>query len=246
MAQLIKNPKRIAKDHISLFIEMDGTEPLPGQFVNIKIGSDSDPLIRRPFSVYNYENNLYELVVRIVGRGTEIISEMKPGPIDILGPLGKGFTIIESGHALLVGGGVGNAPLYFLARALKEKGVAVTCIYGAASKEFIYKLDDFEKICDTVHVTTDDGSQGVKGFSTDLMKDLVAETKFDMIYTCGPEVMMAGVTKISGDISLEVSMENYFGCGVGICSGCVFDTPDGYKRACVDGPVYNGKEVIWS
>jgi len=245
MAKLISSPQKIAEDHISLTIEMDGDAPIAGQFVNIKVGSDTDPLIRRPFSVYNFENNQYELVVRIVGRGTELLNDMQPGPIDIIGPFGKGFTIIDSGHALLVGGGVGNAPLYYLARALKQKGITVTCIYGAASKDFIYKREDFEKVCDILHVTTDDGSQGFKGFSTDLMKDLVSENTYDMIYTCGPEIMMEGVTKLSGDIPVEVSLENYFGCGVGICSGCVFDTPDGYKRACIDGPVYNGKEVIW-
>ncbi len=124
MAQLLERPLKVAEDHYLLKIQTDSTEPaLPGQFINIRVSESTDPLVRRPFSIYNREKDILEIIIQVVGKGTSILCNAEPGPLDILGPLGKGFTLLEKGSALLVGGGVGNAPLYLLARELKEKGI---------------------------------------------------------------------------------------------------------------------------
>jgi len=135
---LIEKPIHVATDHVLLRIRTDFTDSQPGQFVNIRPTAGSDPLVRRPFSIFNQDESVIELVIKVIGRGTRLIAAFEPGPVDMLAPLGKGFTVTTGKHALLVGGGVGNAPLYYLARKLKDAGNRVTFIYGARSEEYIY------------------------------------------------------------------------------------------------------------
>jgi dihydroorotate dehydrogenase electron transfer subunit len=243
---LIGKPEIVAKDHYLLKIKIPGDKPLPGQFINIRIGAGTDPLLRRPFSIYDFKNEITDIVMRVVGRGTDILKDHEPGDIDVLGPLGKGFTLEQNSNVLLVGGGVGTAPLYYLAKELKLKDCNVTLIYGASNKEFIYCDKDYETVSDKIIFSTDDGSRGEKGTAADSMKNLLKGNNFKRIYTCGPEKMMESVFSLGRDYApVEVSMENYFGCGIGVCAGCTVMTKDGYKRACIDGPVFNGADVFF-
>lgn len=246
MIKLMEKPQKIATDHYLLKLSGFTENSKAGQFINIKVGTGTDPLLRKPFSIFNHEDDLMEIVIRVVGKGTKILSEIEPTQLDILGPLGNTFTIPKNKKVLLIGGGVGNAPLYNLAKSLKKEGNTIDFIYGAKSKEFIYIPERFESTTDNFYITTDDGTAGEKGFVTDKMKFLCESNNYDLIYTCGPTVMMKNVSKLAPKETLvEVSVENYFGCGVGLCVGCTVETVDGFKRACVDGPVFNSKKILW-
>lgn len=248
MAQLIEQPREVARGHFLMRIDIGASGAAPGQFANIRIGASMDPLLRRPFSIHNQNGTVIDIVIRVVGKGTAWLWEhAKPGAIDVLAPLGRGFTIIENGKALLVGGGVGNAPLYYLARKLRERGTRISYVYGARSEDCVYLRDRYESAADEMRIVTDDGSCGGKGFATDVAAELGAKTDFDAVYVCGPTVMMAKTASIFREKKalLQVSVENYFGCGVGLCSGCTVETVDGNRRACVDGPVLDGRSIEW-
>ena len=246
MAILKSSPETVSRDHVLLTLTETGRIPLPGQFVNIRVNKGTDPLLRRPFSIFDFTNNRMEIVVRIIGKGTSLLASALPGEMDILGPLGKGFTIEKNKHVLLVGGGVGNAPLMYLARVLKENGCDVTFLYGARSKEYIYLADRFRSASNRFMVVTDDGTEGEKGFVTDVADKLLKSEKFDRIYTCGPTAMMRVLwEKVNGKVPLEISVENYFGCGVGLCVGCTVQTSCGFQRACMEGPVFDASVIEW-
>ncbi len=248
MAHLIEKPAIVARDHYLLRIDIEGACSLPGQFLNVRVGTGTDPLIRRPFSIFFQDGRIQELVVRVVGKGTRLLCESQPGPFDVITPLGRGFTLMEKGRALLVGGGVGSAPLYYLARRLKEAGCRVVMVYGARSREYVFLEERFREALDELVITTDDGTQGEKGFVTDTAARLMGREAFDRIYTCGPTVMMARLMETVGKegLPVEVSLENYFGCGIGLCSGCTVETIKGLRRACVDGPVMDGRLIVWN
>lgn len=246
MATLLNTPEKVAKDHYLMTIRIDSPGINPGQFVNIKIGEGTDPLLRRPFSIYDREGDTLRIVIRVIGRGTELLSVMTPGDINILGPLGRGFTIEDNRAVLLVGGGVGNAPLLYLAKELKKAGNRVTYIYCSRGAEYIFGENEFRNAVDRFIITTDDGSAGIKGFATDVASDIISDPGFERVYCCGPDPMMEKTAKLADPGTMvEVSVENYFGCGVGLCAGCTVDTTDGYRRACVDGPVFDGRKILW-
>ncbi len=246
MATLLNVPELVSKDHYLLTIEMKNSTFKPGQFLNIKTTEGTDPLLRRPFSLYNADGEKAFIVVRVIGKGTGLICDMKPGEINVVGPSGNGFTIEKGKNVLLIGGGVGNAPLYYLMKELKEKGNKVTYIYCARNKDFVFEKNKYQSLADEFILTTDDGSDGVKGFATDVMADKISMKGYDRVYTCGPDPMMEKTVRlVDADTPVEVSVENYFGCGVGLCVGCTVDTTSGYKRACVDGPVFDGRTVLW-
>ena len=246
MATLLSMPEMVAKDHYLMTIKMDCPSIKPGQFINIRTNEGTDPLLRRPFSIYDADGSIIRVVIRVVGRGTELLCKMEPGEINMLAPLGNGFTVEKAGEVLLVGGGVGNAPLLYLARELKRAGNRVTCIYCARSSEYIFGEDEFRAAADDFILTTDDGSAGIKGFATDVAADVISDSRFRRVYCCGPDPMMEKTVRlVHADAKVEVSVENYFGCGVGICVGCTVDTTEGYLRACVDGPVLDGRIILW-
>jgi len=236
---------QVAHDHYLLTFRTDIQSSVPGQFINIKVGSYTDPLIRRPFSLFDHNGNTMKVVVRVVGKGTRAIVSTNPGTIDCIGPLGKGFSIVSGKKALLVGGGVGNAPLYYLATMLSKNNTDVTYIYGARSQKDIFLLDSYQEISNKLIVTTDDGSFGLKGTPVEAAKSICGDSSFDIVYTCGPEIMMKRLSQELSHINIEASLERYFGCGVGLCSGCAVATRDGYKRACIDGPVFDAHTVMW-
>ncbi len=247
MPLLLEKPLEISRDHYLLRITCPGINTLPGQFANIRIGPQTDPLLRRPFSIHNQADNTIEIVFKVVGRGTRLLQENTGGDIDIIAPLGRGFTLIEGGSVLLIGGGVGNAPLFYLASRLREKGNHITYLYGSKSSEFVYLKDRYAGLSDEFILATDDGTDGRRGLITDFADEIINQKLYDIIYLCGPKVMMQRIVEVLGDnpVPVEASIEKHFGCGIGVCYGCTVETTEGQKRACIDGPVFDGKVIRW-
>lgn len=235
----------VSDKHYLLTLETDVESSIPGQFINIKVNTNTDPLIRRPFSIFDHDGSILKIVVRVIGKGTAQIVAHPLGIIDCIGPFGNGFTTVEHKKVLCIGGGVGNAPLFYLAKKLYANENTITFLYGARSKKDIFLYDSFCKVTHECIAITDDGSFGIKGNPVDVAKDMMQSSAFDSIYTCGPEIMMKRLSQELSHMHIEASLERYFGCGVGLCSGCAVATKDGYKRACLDGPVFDAHTVTW-
>ncbi len=210
----------------------------PGQFVNIKLDGF---YLRRPISVCDCSGDTLTLVYKVVGKGTEAMSKMRDGKLDILTGLGNGYDLSLSGDKpLLLGGGVGVPPLYLLAKELRKAGKEVTVILGFNTKDEIFYEEEFKALGAKVLVATADGSYGVKGFVTDAMKD----PEYTHFYTCGPEPMLKAVCKAT-TTSGQLSFEERMGCGFGACMGCSCKTLTGNKRICKEGPVMKKEEILW-
>lgn len=229
----------LARDIMSLSLEGDtGAIVRPGQFVNIQV---EGCFLRRPLSVCDWDKNSLTLVYRIAGRGTELLSKMEKGSLDLLTGLGNGFdTSLSGDRPLLIGGGLGFTPLYALAKSLIKEGKRVQVILGFASKEQAVYVDKFKTLGCEVTVCTDDGSLGIKGYVTKAMEGL----SYSYFYTCGPEAMFKAVSDCSVT-SGQFSFEQRMGCGFGACMGCSCETLYGVKRICKEGPVLMKEEIKW-
>lgn len=220
-----------------------------GQFVQVRVDDAQHTYLRRPISIHDvdYQNRTITLLVQRVGEGTNKMSDTEIGDtLNIIYPLGNGFTIPENneGNVILVGGGIGIAPLYYLGKMLKEKGIEPQFLLGGRSKSDLIMLEEFESV-GKVYITTNDGSLGEAGFVT--QHSIWKEKQFDMIYTCGPKPMMMAVTKIAreNNIDCEVSLENLMACGLGACLCCVENTIEGNVCVCKEGPVMNINKLLW-
>ena len=219
----------------------------PGQFVHVKT-MHSENFLRSPFSIadVNKEEGTITLIYRIVGKGTTEYARLQVGEqFSILGPIGNGFKA-KPGRPLLVGGGVGIAPLIYLSKLLKDEKPIL--LIGGKNKEEVFWEKYLKDYADKIYITTDDGSVGFKGFTIQLMPEILKEHKIDNIYTCGPNIMMEGVAKLAyeHDIDCQVSLEKRMACGIGVCLGCTFDGKLTKKRrkVCTEGPVFDAKEVF--
>ncbi len=213
----------------------------PGQFVNIELDGF---YLRRPISISDWSENTITIIYKVVGRGTQVMSQMGVGvKLDILTGLGNGFNPdVECQKPLLVGGGVGVPPLYRLAKDLIAKGRKVSVVLGFNKAEEVFYADEFKALGADVYVSTADGSMGVKGFVTDAIRE--ENIDFDYFYSCGPLPMLkalCGCCEQDGELSFEERM----GCGFGACMGCSCKTLTGNKRICKDGPVMKRGEIIW-
>ena len=237
----------------STFLLLQCDEPLEeikaGQFVQVRVDDAQHTYLRRPISIHDvdYQNRTITLLVQRVGEGTNKMSDTEIGDtLNIIYPLGNGFTIPENneGNVILVGGGIGIAPLYYLGKMLKEKGIEPQFLLGGRSKNDLIMLEEFESV-GKVYITTNDGSLGEAGFVT--QHSIWKEKRFDMIYTCGPKPMMMAVTKIAreNNIDCEVSLENLMACGLGACLCCVENTIEGNVCVCKEGPVMNINKLLW-
>ena len=211
----------------------------PGQFVNIAL---SGKFLRRPISVCDVADGELTIIYKVVGEGTEQMSEMAPGTeLDILTGLGNGYDLTLTGDSpLLIGGGVGVPPMYLLAKKLISEGKKVKVILGFNTKGEIFYEEEFKALGAEVFVTTVDGSYGIRGFVTDAMSGL----SYTHICTCGPEPMLKAVYKAS-ETGGQFSFEERMGCGFGACMGCSCKTITGYKRICKEGPVMKKEEILW-
>ena len=237
----------------STFLLLQCDEPLEeikaGQFVQVRVDDAQHTYLRRPISIHDvdYQNRTITLLVQRVGEGTNKISDIEIGDtLNMIYPLGNGFTIPENneGNVILVGGGIGIAPLYYLGKMLKGKGIEPQFLLGGRSKSDLIMLEEFESV-GKVYITTNDGSLGEAGFVT--QHSIWKEKQFDMIYTCGPKPMMMAVTKIAreNNIDCEVSLENLMACGLGACLCCVENTIEGNVCVCKEGPVMNINKLLW-
>lgn len=225
----------------------------PGQFVMIRVDAGIDPLLRRPFSIHRVlgsEQREFELLFRVVGHGTRQLSRVNVGDcLDALVPLGNGFKL-EGEKPLLIGGGIGVAPLMFLAEALLARGVVPKLLLGGRSDRDILCHDEFSCLSIPCEFATEDGSIGEEGFVTKLLiKELKKAGHGASVYACGPTAMLGAVADIciNRNIPCQVSLEAHMACGIGACLGCVApgaSTP--YLRVCMDGPVFDAREVGWA
>ena len=210
----------------------------PGQFVNIQL---EGLFLRRPISVCDVCGDVLTIIYKVVGKGTEVMSRMEGGKLDILTGLGNGYDLTAAGEKpVLLGGGVGVPPMYLLAKKLVAQGRTPVVILGFNKREEIFYEDEFKVLGCQVYVTTVDGSYGIKGFVTDALK----EVDYTHFYTCGPEPMLKAVYKASKTTG-QMSFEERMGCGFGACMGCSCKTLTGYKRICKDGPVMRKEEITW-
>ena len=210
-----------------------------GQFVNIKLDG---LFLRRPISVCDCEGDILTLIYKVVGCGTEQMSKMSEGEtLDLLTGLGNGYDTSLSGQSpILLGGGVGVPPMYMLCKKLIAEGKRVSVVLGFNKADEVFYEEEFKALGADVTVTTVDGSQGVKGFVTDVMKD----ADYSYFYTCGPEPMLKAVYNTSNTEG-QFSFEERMGCGFGACMGSSCKTITGYKRICKEGPVMKKEEILW-
>jgi len=222
-------------------------EAKSGQFVMVRCGTDNEMLLRRPISIHQKDKDKIALLYQNVGKGTEWLSERgKDDSLDIIGPLGNGFDISSrSQNLLLIAGGMGIAPLAFLAQEAAEHKFNVTLLIGAANKEALFPKNLLPK--DVRYVTaTDDGSMGRRGFVTELIPSFI--DKSDQVFVCGPAPMYRALIEKRSELlknkPTQISLEMRMACGHGVCYGCTINTKRGLKQVCKDGPVFNIEDVI--
>lgn len=243
--------KRITEKYVLLKLTDDHPLPpmRPGQFVEVRVDGSSSTFLRRPISINFVDtvNNELWLLVAVIGDGTRSLSHLQPGcKLNCVLPLGNGFTMPggPSDKFLLVGGGVGVAPLLYLGAEMHRMGCQPTFLLGARSAADLLLLDEFNKY-GRVCVTTEDGTAGEKGFVTN--HSILGSECFDRICVCGPKPMMVAVAGYAHKVGTEceVSLENMMACGVGACLCCVEKTVNGHLCVCKDGPVFNIKKLLW-
>ncbi len=228
-------------------------ECLPGQFAQLRADAPG-VLLRRPISIHDVENDTISFLVQVVGEGTRWLGALREGDVlNAVLPLGRGFTVpSQPSHdgVLLIGGGVGVAPLLFLGKTLRARGIKPTFLLGARSQAQLLRLDAFREVGEVL-ITTEDGSEGERGFVTQhsCFSPLTSHpSPLTFIYTCGPSPMMKAVARLARErgIDCEVSLENRMACGVGACLCCVEELSDGHNHCvCTDGPVFRVEELKW-
>jgi dihydroorotate dehydrogenase electron transfer subunit len=222
---------------------------LPGQFVQVLVGNSPSTFLRRPFSIHSIDpgNSSFRLLIQVKGEGTRHLAEFSEGKtLNVIFPLGNSFSLPASPEVLLVGGGCGVAPLLFLAQHLFQHNFRPAILTGWRSEKDIFEREEYEKYGE-FKVITEDGSSGEKGLVTDHSIFQKEKTGFSRIYCCGPDQMMRAVAKIAKiqRTGCEVSLENMMACGFGVCLCCVTPTIHGHQRVCMEGPVFDTKQLGW-
>lgn len=247
----VNSVEALSDKHVLIKLTDDKPLPemLPGQFVEVRVDNSPSTFLRRPISINNvdYDRNELWLLVAAVGDGTRQLQKLQKGDrLNCMLPLGNSFTMPTDStqKVLLVGGGVGVAPLLYFCKRIKAMGGEPTFLLGARSAKDVLERELFEQV-GRVLITTEDGSEGEKGFVTN--HSVLAQEHFDRISTCGPKPMMMAVARYAfkNDIECEVSLENKMACGVGACLCCVEKTVEGNKCVCKEGPVMNIKKLTW-
>lgn len=257
----IKKIESITSDvfRLSFLSREIAREAQPGQFVMVHPKKFSEPLLPRPFSIHRLQGNRVDLLIRAAGLGTRQLCGLSPGEVlEIKGPLGRGFKLDSEKDPILVAGGIGVAPLLYLADRLikmnrSKTGVPPRLLIGAGSKKELLGLREFKKAGLRVQAVTEDGSFGRKGLVTDLLEGMSAKgLERAMIYTCGPQGMLRAVAfwAAARNVPCQVSLEAQMACGLGACLGCSVarhsDSGLSYAKVCQDGPVFEAREVAWN
>jgi len=249
----ISDMRYLAEDVISMtFLAPEiARAAQPGQFINIKCGHSR--ALRRPISISNVDGDKLTVVFEVRGAGTRWLASRSIGrKVDLLGPLGHGFAdaiaTAESG-IIIVGGGIGAAPMYCVAKTAKKRG-RVASVLGFRSKSNVILTEQFDEISDVLVTTTDDGTAGLRGNVSAPLEELIRSGSYGLVLACGPKPMLKAVAELCAEhkIRCEVSLEERMGCGVGACVVCACLTHGGEKmsRVCKDGPVFDAKEVVWN
>lgn len=227
----------------------------PGQFIHMKVPGAADHILRRPFSVYarDVDAGTIDVLYQEVGSLTTYMPSLDGGVAELIGPIGNTWSF-EGSHALIVGGGVGAAPLFMLTESIHRKGACLDVVLGAQTADALVCRKRYEDLLGReAFCATDDGSYGRAGFCTSLVEERLAQgcsldgEPYDYVAVCGPPVLMKIVAGLALDakVNCEVSMEKRMACGIGACLSCVVDTVDGKRRSCVDGPVFDARKVVW-
>jgi dihydroorotate dehydrogenase electron transfer subunit len=263
LCEVLERRRMGAYQALTLVAPRIAEQALPGQFVHLLAGEDRSFPLRRPFSIHRVERTGAALgtvgvVFDVVGAGTLALSRLRPHDVvDVLGPLGRPFTPPEQPTGcLLVGGGYGTAPLFFLAGELRVRRCRVDFVVGAASAGRLLEAMEAKRLGHSLTVTTDDGSAGRRGLVTDPLADLLARTGAGQVYACGPMPMLAAVSRVAAaaGVPCQVAVEEQMACGTGICFSCVVpvgtgDGPSGptrMARSCLEGPVFEGTAIAWA
>ena len=232
----------------------------PGQFLHIRAGKGSEPLLRRPLSIFKVDRvkGVLSLLFRVAGKGTNLLSRGKiGGDVDLVGPLGRGFEVPpETRTTLLVAGGLGVAPLFFLAQDLVRREISIRFLMGARCRDQLLCRDQLQVLNSHLQVSTNDGSDGFPGLVTQLLEEFLRRENPDpgstLICSAGPEPMLAKVASLACQFGIpgQISMERHMACGLGACLGCVLlcrsrEGSQTYRRVCVDGPVFGLEEVVF-
>lgn len=266
--EVLSHKKYGEKYHSLTVVSPDVGEAVrPGQFVNVKCGDERSFILRRPFSVYRVHKqggwaSTIEFVFDVRGPGTDYLSRLRAhATVDLLGPLGRGFALPSTrAHCLLVGGGIGAAPLFFLADELRNDGHRVDVVLGARTAGLLLNAIEARRLASVCRVTTEDGSTGDRGRVTDVLAETMERCETEVVYACGPHPMLAAVSQacVDAGVPVQVAVEELMGCGYGVCMTCVMplrrparpgEEPDDtvlYARTCTDGPVFNGAAVVWN
>lgn len=247
----VKSITLVAKETVKLEIHVDQSllETIrPGQFVYIQIGNSSEHMLRRPISIADVDikKSILTLIYKELGEGTRKLSQLRENdPLNMLIPCGNGYKIdqLDMTQALLIGGGIGVPPLYYLAKKLREKGIQVTTVIGFQSKDDVFYEEEF-KMLGECYVTTNDGSHGQQGYVTDSIRQ--NQPQYDYYFACGPNPMLKAIEVDLEDKKGFLSLEERMGCGIGACYACVIPTKDkkSSKKICQEGPVFQTGEVI--
>jgi len=251
---IVLNREQLTRDVFRLTLQAPriAANAQPGQFVMVRPGDMLDPLLRRPFSIHKVTgDDTLAILFKVVGKGTRMLAGAAKGmDVDLIGPLGRGFTIAPSGPYCIIGGGMGIAPLYFLAQRLlhtsREHDNPPVLLGAQTQAELMLLAEEFTTLGYPVLTATDDGSLGHHGFVTELLDTILDRAK--QVYVCGPMLMMQTVVAKcrSAGVSCEVSLETHMACGLGACLGCTFPAAHGgYRHVCKDGPVFSANEVAW-
>lgn len=238
MRTRITENKKLAQGTYRMAFEGRLAQFQAGQFLNLRVPGY---YLRRPFAIAEHANDEFSIYYKVVGRGTEQMTQLPVGmEVELLAPLGNGFSSDLGQRPVLIGGGAGVGPIYAQAQALRQLGLDVTVVLGFQSAQYVYLAEEFEALGCTLYVTTDDGSYGIQGLVTAAFPKLDC----DCFYACGPTPMLkAACTELN--LPGEVSLEERMACGFGACVGCAVKTADGMQRVCKDGPVFRKEAMVW-
>jgi dihydroorotate dehydrogenase electron transfer subunit len=248
----IKENQPLHQNHnlLSLINLDEMTEPSPGQFYMVGAGRGYDPLLKRAFSLFRRIPEGLQLLYRVRGKGTALLSSMREGEVlEIIGPLGNSYPLPrEDQIPVVIGGGIGIASVFSLAERLSD---SCHVFYGARMEDELFLAGELGGIYENLVLCTDDGSCGIKGTVLDVLRDFMVRRsggeKAPVVYACGPVPMLRGIAETAVSLGVQgyISLEENMACGLGACLGCVVKTKSGYKRVCKEGPVFDAAEIVW-